>query len=95
MSYKFKKGQLVEIVKSAKGKNVGARFEITDRSDKIFSTGGNLVKGSPSYKTNILNGDKVSWAPEEWLRAVNPDNDESSEFTFEDLMLGLKQGVTV
>lgn len=90
MSYKFKKGQLVEVTGSDSGRKdvIGVRF----------------LLGEYGLVYSITIDDQVyAWATpicdfsarECYLKLVNPDSEESSEFAFEELMLDLKQGVLV
>jgi len=88
---KFKRGQLVEITRSSKGLSVGHRFIVTDAINAEWKD--KEHKGVIGYKTDLptKGGDyKFSYSPENWIKLVNPDNDDVSEFTFEELMDNVK-----
>jgi len=88
---KFKRGQLVEITRSRKGLSVGHRFIVTDAIDAEWED--KEHKGVMGYKTDLRNekgSGKFSYSPENWIKLVNPDNDDVSEFTFEELMDNVK-----
>ena len=85
--FKFKKGDLVEILKSKRG-NVGYRFLISD-----YKVG--ILEGTPDvriYKSDIETPLSVSgylWTAEHNLKLIKPDT--PSDISFEELMLDLKQ----
>jgi len=86
---KFKKGQLVEIIKSKKSINVGKRFIVTRSANNRFSDDGILKVGDNCYETNIPGGLKdgeYQWATEPHLKSVNPDIDDVSELSFTKLL---------
>jgi len=94
MDYKFKRGQLVEITKSYAG-NEGKRFVITDSEYGItVKSEGKHVNIYKNDLPSTKEGSTGYYVAEAHIKLVNPDNDEESEFTFEELMLDLKQGVT-
>lgn len=87
---KFKRGQLVEVTKSSKG-NKGHRFVVT------VAEVDNGIDGT-SYRTDMysaISKGKCLWAAEGHLKLVNPDGDDKSEFTFDELMSDLRRGVKV
>jgi len=97
---KFNKGQLVEVVKTSGSKSiyVGDRFIVTT-SEIINLYMSNLDKWEMNtlcYDTGVKSfvategiNDPNAWIKEEWIKAVNPDNDEQSDFTFNELMSDL------
>ena len=94
---KFSKGQLVELIESDKG-NIGYRFIITTwKKEGYWSKDGSTHNKGVVYKTDMRSTRKgrFLYAPESFLKLVNPDGDEQSEFTFDELINELKQGVTV
>jgi len=85
---KFKRGDLVEITKSYRG-NEGYRFIVSDYGrDLVLRETGR----KPAYRTDIVstcNYTGYLWSAESDLKLVKPD--ESSDMSFEELMLDLKQ----
>jgi len=98
MSFKFKPGDLVEIIKSDAG-NEGHRF-VVENYDVM-----NLVNGNGSkelrckcYESGIRSNGKVykfKWAPERCLKRVNPDIDKITSSTFSEILEEITQTITV
>ena len=88
---KFKRGQLVELIKTRSGENLGHRFIVTDINESAWDNSD--LDGEIGYKTDIpakSNRYKYAFAPETWLKLVKPDSDELSEFSFTELMSNIK-----
>ena len=87
---KFKKGQLVELIKTKNNENLGHRFIVTGSKRSNWSD--DKLNGILGYKTDIPAKNNVHgfmYAPEPWLKIVKPDGDELSEFTFNELISNL------
>lgn len=83
--FKFKKGDLVEIINSEKG-NTGCRFLVGDFKEGFLRD----FSYCRHYNSYIRDheGDCL-WTAEHNLRLVKPDT--PSDISFEELMLDLKQ----
>lgn len=88
---KFKRGQMVEIIKSVLGKSVGDRFIVTEVKMSLWNADDldGVLGYNTGKQTNKGNG-KYFFAPETWLKLVKPDSDELSEFSFSELMSNIK-----
>lgn len=86
-SFKFKKGDLVEVTKSVYGYK-GYRFFISEKKVQLLKSGyfGNTYKSNIEDETSATG---YRWSAEEKLKLVNPDGDSLSEDTFEELLLSL------
>jgi len=77
---KFKKGDLVEVISDGwYGITVGERFNITTWKNKGF-------------KSPIKVAGERIYYPSNHLKKINPDTDEKSSLTFEQLMDKIKSG---
>ncbi len=91
----FKKGDLVEVIGSISFPEfIGERFTLEDNSTSTYieSTGeieDMFVWESPFRKVGIT---RIIAFQEKHLRKINPDSDEKSAFTFEELMDTMKSG---
>lgn len=81
----FKKGDLVEITGSDSGREdiIGLRF-VLEESVEVFSI--DLWKHVYAWRTPV----KDHYARECYLKKVNPDGDELSSESFEEIMKSLK-----
>jgi len=86
--FKFKKGQLVEVIKSRKGINIGKRFVVDVMANNKFSVNGILKAGENCYESNIpaAEAGEYQWSTELHLKAVNPDIDDVSDISFVELL---------
>jgi len=81
---KFKKGQLVEVINDDRHPQYnGTRFTIEGRY--MSEVHGQYMYHLPKS----LQSEGAVICREENLKAVNPDNDEQSDFTFNELMSDL------
>jgi len=88
---KYKKGQLVEVYGLTKDISVnGERFIVTDSGNAdslVFEIHRN--QAGNYYYTGITKNLCKIWIKENNLKAINPDGDEQSDFTFNELMSDL------
>lgn len=84
----FKKGDLVEVVESPYcPEYIGERFVLTESS---VIEGLHSKKIFKAWLTPFRNSHGSIYANEKYIRKVNPDGDNLSEYTFEELMNNLK-----
>lgn len=102
MSFKFKEGDLVEVINSNSSK-IGHRFiigrakmvELLNQDGSIYS------KTTQCYESDIIspNGgtrkSKFRWSPECDLKLVNPDIDDIADSTFSEIMDEITEAITV
>jgi len=92
---KFNKGDLVELIESEQGNNTGVRFIITEcEIDNLMNMDGSMDPPTTIYETPLISHDgRKAWAPESWLKRVNPDGDSLSDFTMEELLLDINSNL--
>lgn len=84
----FKKGDSVEVVESPYyPEYVGERFVLTESS---VVEGLHSKETFKAWLTPFRNSRGSIYANEKYIRKVNPDGDNLSEFTFDELMNDLK-----
>ncbi len=94
-NFKFKPGDLVEVMKSIRG-NQGHRFTIGKYTIGELKSRNYLP--CPCYETDILSDGgvtKFTWAAEPDIKLINPDIDEISDSTFSEMMDEITQTITV
>ncbi len=95
---KFNIGDYVEITKSEvdSTRNVGYRFFIKESARKVIGRGDEVKLVHSTDVPSKVNSCGFKVVPVGNLKLVNPDSDELSEFTFQELMSDLsKQKVGV
>jgi len=98
-NFKFKEGDLVEILKSNHG-NEGHRFVVKNFGIKgiVRDDGSIVAHNCKFYEADISRktaATKNTWAREHHLKLVNPDIDNISESTFSEIMDEMTETVKV